>query len=175
MEDYKAKAELIKGLTEEQALLDANKELEAIGKKITKEIEKQKEKDAKLDNFIQWGKEGTIDKIMDGITLGLKNWFAIVYPKVQNWKLVATEYNATMDVADLNGEILDLPLKFIIDALFEDENGDMIIVDWKFKSQLADDDSIKPDYDMQGATYFFGAMTAFSTTPTKAMFIEIKP
>ena len=54
MEDYKAKAELIKGLTDEQALLDANKDLEAIGKKITKEIEKQKEKDAKLDNFIQW-------------------------------------------------------------------------------------------------------------------------
>ena len=42
-----------------------------------------------------------------------------------------------------------MPLKVIIDAVFEDENGDLIIVDWKFKSQLSDDESIKPDYDMQ--------------------------
>lgn len=54
VDEYKAQAETIKGLTDEQALIDANKELEAIGKKITKAIEKAKEKDAKLDNFINW-------------------------------------------------------------------------------------------------------------------------
>lgn len=175
VDEYKAQAEAIKGITEETALLEANKELEAIGKKITKNIEKAKEKDAKLDNLINWGATGTIDKIMDGIQAGLKNWFAIVYPKVKDWKLIATEYNRTLDVADLQWEILDLPLKIIIDAVFEDENWDIIIVDWKFKSQLSDDDSIKPDYDMQWSTYFFGGMSALEKMPTKALFIEIQP
>lgn len=101
VDEYKAKADEIKGITDETALLEANKDLEAIGKKITKAIEKAKEKDAKLDNFINWGATGTIDKIMDGITAGLKNWFSIVYPKVKGWKLIATEYNRTLDVADL--------------------------------------------------------------------------
>lgn len=175
VDEYKAQADAIKGITDETALVDANKELEAIGKKITKAIEKAKEKDAKLDNFINWGATGSIDKIMEGIQAGLKNWFAIVYPKVQNWKLIATEYNRTLDVADLQWEILDLPLKVIIDAVFEDENGDLIIVDWKFKSQLSDDESIKPDYDMQWCTYFFGGMSALDKVPTKAIFIEIQP
>jgi hypothetical protein len=48
-------------------------------------------------------------------------------------------------------------------------------VDWKFKSQLATDESIKPDYDMQGATYYFGAWASFEKTPSKAIFIEIQP
>jgi hypothetical protein len=68
-----------------------------------------------------------------------------------------------------------LPVKIIIDAVFEDENGEHIIVDWKFKGQLTDDEAIKPDYDMQGATYFFGLMSAMNIIAKKAVFIEIQP
>lgn len=57
---------------------------------------------------------------MDGIEIGMKNWFMIVYPKIKNWKLIGSELSKTIDVADLNGEILALPVKVIIDAVFED-------------------------------------------------------
>jgi len=45
--------------------------------------------------------------------------------------------------------VLDLPVKFIVDAVFEDEDLDLIIVDWKFKGLLSSDETIKPEYDMQ--------------------------
>lgn len=175
VDDYRKKAEEIKGITVVEDIQKSEKDLEKIWEKIKKFIEKEKEKDAKLDDFINYGATGTIEKIMDGIDAGMKNWFSIVYPKVKSWKFIASEFNRTLDVCDLNGEILDLPLKFIIDAVFEDENWDLIIVDWKFKGTLSDDTSIKPDYDMQGATYFFGGLAGFSQKPKKAIFIEIQP
>ena len=175
VDDYKKEAEKIKDLTVVEEIQKAEKDLEKVGDKIKKAIEKHKEKDAKLDDFIQWGVTGSIDKIMDGIQIGLSNWFTFVYPKVKNWKLIWVEFEKTLDCADLNGEILDLPLKVIIDAVFEDENWDLIIVDWKFKGTLSDDDSIKPDYDMQGVTYFFGGWTILWKKPKKALFIEIQP
>lgn len=175
VDDYKKKAEEIKKLEVVDEIKKAETDLEKIWEKIKKAIEKHKEKDAKLDDFINWGATWTYEKIMEGITFGVSNWFDQVYPRVKNWKLIGVEFERTMDVCDLNGEILDLPLKFIIDAVFEDENGDLIIVDWKFKWTLADDTSIKPDYDMQWATYFYGGMTAFGKKPKKAIFIEIQP
>lgn len=175
VDDYTKKANEIKEISIMDQVQEAEKELEKIGDKIKKAIEKHKEKDAKLDDCIQWWATWSLDKIMDWIDIGLKNWFTFVYPKVKNWKLIWVEFERTLDVADLNGEILELPLKVIIDAVFEDENWDLIIVDWKFKSMLADDDSIKPDYDMQGVTYFFGGWTIFGKKPKKAMFIEIQP
>lgn len=175
VDDYKKKAEEIKKLEVVDEIKKAETDLEKIWEKIKKAIEKHKEKDAKLDDFINWGATWTYEKIMEGITFGVSNWFDQVYPRLKNWKLIWVEFERTLDCADLNGEILELPLKVIIDAVFEDENWDLIIVDWKFKSQLSDDDSIKPDYDMQGTTYFFGWWTIFGKKPKKAMFIEIQP
>ena len=173
--DYTAQAEAIKEIAQLDDVKEAEKELETIWESIKKAIEKHKKKDDKLDDFINWGATGTISKIMEWIEFGMQNWFSQVYPTVAGWKLIGTEYNQTMDVCDLDGEVLDLPLKFIIDAVFEDEKWDIIIVDWKFKSQLSDDESIKPDYDMQGATYFIGALTAFGKRAKKAIFVEIQP
>lgn len=175
VDEYKKKAEQIKDLEVVEDVKKWEDELEKIWVKIKKAIEKHKEKDQKLDDFINWWATGTIAKIIDGITFGMKNWFDQVFPVVKDWKLVGVEYNQTMDVADLNGEILEMPLKFIVDALFEDQYWNLIIVDWKFKGTLSDDTSIKPDYDMQGATYFFGVMSAMGKKPTKAIFIEIQP
>lgn len=112
---------------------------------------------------------------MDGIQKGMTNRFTFVYPKIKDWKLIATEYNTTTDVEDLTGAILALPVKTIIDAVFQDENGEYVIVDWKFKSQLTDGESIKPDYDMQGATYIFGLMGGMRVVAKRAIFIEIQP
>lgn len=174
VDDYKKLAEEInamwENIPEEKAV-----ELEKAGEKIKKCITKHQKKDAKLDDFIKYGSTWSIDKILDGIKIGLENFFNLVYPKVKNWKLLGTEYNQTMDVCDLDWVILDLPLKFIIDAVFEDENWDLIIVDWKFKSQLSDTEILKPDYDMQWSTYFFGCFTAFGKKPKEAIFIEVQP
>lgn len=154
---------------------EKDKEIEEIGYDITIAISKHKKKDRKLDDFIKYGATGSIEKILDGIEMGLKNFFDMVYPTIKNWKLISAEYNQTMDVCDLDWEILDLPLKFIVDAVFEDENWDLIIVDWKFKGLLSWDEAIKPEYDMQWSTYFFWCLTAFEKRPKKALIIEIQP
>lgn len=112
---------------------------------------------------------------MEKINMGIINWFQQVYPKIMNWKFISSEYNRTLDITDLNGEILDLPCKIIVDCIFEDENGETIIVDWKFKGQLSNEESIKPEYDMQGCTYFFGVWAGLAKKPKKAVFIEIQP
>lgn len=175
VDEYTKKANEIKEISIMDQVQEAEKELGKIWEKIKKAIEKHKEKDAKLDDFIQWWVRWSFEWVMESIEIGMKNWFTLVYPKIKNWKLIWVEFERTLDCADLNGEILELPIKVIIDAVFEDENGDLIIVDWKFKSQLSDDESIKPDYDMQGTTYFFGWWTIFGKKPKKAMFIEIQP
>lgn len=150
-------------------------DLESLENTIKETIEKAKKKDEKLDDFINYGKTWSIESIMEGIERGIKNWFDWVYPKVKNWTLIGSELERKMDVLDLNGEPLTLPIKFIIDAIYEDENDDLIIVDWKFKSELSNDTSVKPEYDMQGSTYCFGTNTAFDRMPIKALFIEIMP
>jgi len=177
VDEYRAKMDEIKAITatDVDTMKTAKKEATKIETKIKKAIEKHKAKDEKLDDFINWWKTGTMEGIFEGIEYGISNWFSQVYPRVKGWKFIGAEFERTIPVADLSGEILEVPLKFIIDALFEDENSDLIIVDWKFKGKLSDDTSIKPDYDMQGTTYFFGCMTAFGKKPIKALFIEIQP
>ena len=175
VDEYKTQADIIKDLKDLWELESSNKTLEAIEDKIQKVIKKHKKKDWWLDDFIKWWATGDIDKIMDGIQKGMTNWFTFVYPKIKDWKLIATEYNTTTDVEDLTGAILALPIKTIIDAVFQDENGEYVIVDWKFKSQLTDGESIKPDYDMQGATYIFGLMGGMRVVAKRAIFIEIQP
>jgi len=152
-----------------------DKEIEEIWEKIKKAISKHKKKDEKLDDFIKYGTTWSIEKILEGIEMWLKNWFAFVYPKVKNWKLISAEYNQTLDIFDLDWVVLDLPVKFIVDAVFEDEDLDLIIVDWKFKGLLSSDETIKPEYDMQWSTYFFWCFTAFEKRPKKALIIEIQP
>lgn len=54
----KKQAEIIKDIAVVEDVQKAEKELEKIGDKIKKTIEKHKEKDDKLDDFIQWGVTG---------------------------------------------------------------------------------------------------------------------
>lgn len=154
---------------------ELDKKIEKIDQDIVLAIRKHKRKDQKLDDFIRYGTTGSIEKILDWIDKGLRNFFEMVYPTIENWKLISAEYNQTLDVCDLDWVVLDLPVKFIVDAVFEDENGDLIIVDWKFKGQLSWDEAIKPEYDMQWSTYFFGCLTAFEKKAKKALIIEIQP
>lgn len=175
VDDIKKINEEINNITTVERSIELEAEKATIMEKINEAIAKHREKDEKLDDFIQWGVKGSYESIMEGIEIGMRNWFTIVYPKVKAWKLIGSELSKTVDIADLNGEILALPVKIIIDAVFEDENGDIIIVDWKFKGQLSDDESIKPDYDMQGTTYYFGGWSVLGKKPKKAIFIEIQP
>ena len=177
VDDYAKQAEVVDAIipTDVAEREKAQKALDALEVEIKALILKHKEKDAKLDDFIQYGKEWSIESIMEKINMGIINWFQQVYPKIMNWKFISSEYNRTLDITDLNGEILDLPCKIIVDCIFEDENGETIIVDWKFKGQLSNEESIKPEYDMQGCTYFFGVWAGLAKKPKKAVFIEIQP
>ena len=176
VDEYKALLDEVKGIDDTSLFDDKKKEVKDMETAIKKTIEKHKKKDEKLDNFINWWKEWSIEKIMTGIEWGLKNWFSQVYPKIIDWKLIGTEYNRTLPVTDMEWKELVLPLKVIIDVLFETPEGDIVIVDWKFKSQLKSDEyEFSPEYDMQWSTYFYGVVAWLDQVPTKALFIEVKP
>lgn len=176
VDQYKALLDEVKGIDDTSLFEDKKLEVAEMETNIKKTIEKHKKKDEKLDDFINWWKEWSIEKIMTGIEWGLKNWFSQVYPKIIDWKLLGTEYNRTLPVQDIEWNDLVLPLKVIIDVLFETPEGDIVIVDWKFKGTLMSDEyEFSPEYDMQWATYFHWVVAWLEQVPTKALFIEVKP
>jgi RecB family exonuclease len=98
----------------------------------------------------------------------LKNYFENLPGYTE---ILGIEESETVQICDLDGEVLPLPLKGIMDLITRDKDGNLIIVDHKCVSFFSDLNQTKAQYELQAGAYFFVAWAIFGERP-KAMHFD---
>ncbi len=119
--------------------------------------------------YIDWGKtQNPLTAIIDVETV-VKNYF----DNIPNYKEVLySEVKETVEICDLDGEVLPLPLKWALDLIVRDDQGKICIVDHKWVWSFADLTKWKASYELQAGAYFFIAWAITWERPTKMIFDE---
>lgn len=86
--------------------------------------------------------------------------------------MLYSEIKETVEICDLEGEVLPLPLKWALDLIVRDENGKICVVDHKWVSFFADLEKGKAQYELQAGAYFFIAWAITGERPQKMIFDE---
>ncbi len=125
-------------------------------------------KEAK-SRYIDWGKtQNPLTSQIDVETV-VKNYF----DNIPNYKEVLySEIKETVEICDLEGEVLPLPLKWALDLIVRDAEGKICIVDHKGVSFFADLEKGKAQYELQAGAYFFIAWAITGERPQKMIFDE---
>lgn len=120
--------------------------------------------------YIEWWKtQNPATAILDVETL-IKNYF----DNLPNYKNVLySEIKETIEIFDLDGEVLPLPLKWILDLIIRDDEGNICIVDHKRVGSFTDITKWKASYELQAGAYFFIAWAITGERPKKMIFDEV--
>lgn len=118
---------------------------------------------------VDFGKTGSIAKSLKTVEQGL-NWYRNEAP---SYLPVAVEAKVTAECADLNGEIMPIPLKIVYDLLSE-ETKEIDVVDHKFVSQFEDEEVGSAAFELQAGASFFTVQSKFGRAPKRMIFDQMK-
>lgn len=119
--------------------------------------------------YIDWGSTQNPTSAIIEVEIALNNYF-------ENEPLFAqvlySETKETVQICDLDGEILPLGLKGALDLITKNEKGEVIIVDHKAVWKFADMTKGKASYELQAGAYFFIAWAITWERPKAMHFNE---
>lgn len=118
---------------------------------------------------IEFGKTGSPDKSLKIVEQALKFYRA----EMPEYFPTHIEARVTVQCADLNGEVLPVPIKAVYDLLSERED-EIDIVDHKLVTTFGDDDDGSPAFELQAAACFFTAWAQFGKKPARMIFDQVK-
>lgn len=119
--------------------------------------------------YIDWGKTQNPATALLDVETVVKNYF----DNLPNFKQVLySEIKETVEICDLEGEILPLPIKWVLDLIVRDEDDKICIVDHKWVSFFADLTKWKASYELAAGAYFFIAWAITGERPAKMIFNE---
>lgn len=131
-------------------------------------ITEEQEQEAKR-KYIDWGKTQNHNTALADVETVVKNYF----DNIPNYKEVLySEIKETVEICDLDGEVLPLPLKWALDLIVRDDEGNICIVDHKWVWSFADLTKWKASYELQAGAYFFIAWAITGERPKKMIFDE---
>lgn len=121
-------------------------------------------------SYIDWWKTQNQTTALIDLEILIKNYF----DNLPNYKEVLySEINETVEICDLDGEVLPLPLKWVIDLIIKDDQENICIVDHKSVSSFTDLTKWKAIYEIQAGAYFFIAWAITWQRPKKMIFDEV--
>lgn len=119
--------------------------------------------------YIDWGKTQSPATAIIDVETVVKNYF----DNIPNYKEVLySEIKETVEICDLDGEVLPLPLKWALDLIVRDDEGNICIVDHKWVWSFEDLTKWKASYELQAGAYFFIAWAITGERPKKMIFDE---
>lgn len=118
---------------------------------------------------VDFGKTGSTDKSLKVVEQALKFY----QNELPEYKPVHIEAKITTECADLNGEILPIPLKIVYDLVGETE-ANLEIVDHKLVTTYQDEDKGSAAFELQAGSSFFTAWAKFGRQPSRMIFDQVK-
>lgn len=129
----------------------------------------QEEIEAARKKYIDWGSTQSPASALLEVEIALNNYFENE-PKMA--QVLYSETKETVQICDLDGEILPLGLKGQLDLITKNEKGEIIIVDHKAVWSFADIEKGKATYELQAGAYFFIAWAITWERPKAMHFNE---
>jgi len=118
---------------------------------------------------VDFGKTGSPDKSLKVVEQALK-FYRAEFPEYMPLHI---ESKITTECADLNGEILPVPLKIVYDLVTERE-GALEIVDHKLVTTYQNEDEGSAAFELQAGSSFFIAWAKFGRQPARMIFDQVK-
>lgn len=120
---------------------------------------------------IQWSKQVTPESCIEALNTSLKNYFETGIYK--NAKTISTEISETVTFTNLEGEIMPVPLKGIIDRVVSIPELGEGMTDYKFVWKLSDTSKPEPSYEIQAGVLYFIYYGLKGKAPDFIIFEEI--
>jgi len=149
--------------------IKAEYEIKVIKETILKKVNDFEMLQEAENKYIKWGKTWSLEDCEDKVCLAIQNYF----DNLPNYTPLYIEYKETIDFIDMEGQEMPLPIKWVIDLIAEDENGDIVIVDHKIVSGFSDPEEDSAAFEMQAGAYFFIAQAITWKIPKKMIFDEV--
>lgn len=127
-------------------------------------IREQIEKEA-----IEWGKTITEEKAREQLTFAISNYLA----NLDGSETISTEIMETVQFTDLEGNIMPLPLKGIIDRIERNQEGEEGLRDYKIVAMFSDPNEKNAAYELQAAAFYYVFQGLKGYPPKFAIFEEV--
>lgn len=137
-----------------------------------KEIDPEQEstiKDQIEKEAIEWGKTVTEEKAREQLTFAISNYLA----NLDNSETISTEIMETVQFTDLEGQIMPLPLKGIIDRIERNEIAEEGLRDYKIVAMFSDPNEKNAAYELQAASFYYVFQGLKGYPPKFAIFEEV--
>jgi hypothetical protein len=118
---------------------------------------------------IEWSKTVDEEKCREQLATAIRNYIE----NADTSTTVATETMETVEFRDLEGEIMPLPIKGVIDRLETHPEHGQGLRDYKFVASFSDQDSRNAGYELQGAAYYFVYQGITGRAPDYVIFEEV--
>lgn len=115
------------------------------------------------------GKTGSLEKTIEDVNQAITNYLRAV----PNYIPLGVEVKETVNFVDLDGDMMPLALKGVLDLPAETPDGDPIIVDHKVVSVFIDDDVEAGAYEIQAGAYYLIYQAITGKRPKKMIFDQI--
>lgn len=119
---------------------------------------------------VDFGKTGSTDKSIKVVEQVLRFYRA----ELPQYVPVHVESKVTTECADLNGEILPIPLKIVYDLVANPDLSALEIVDHKLVTTYKDEDEGSAAFELQAGSSFFTAWAQFGRQPCRMVFDQLK-
>jgi hypothetical protein len=117
---------------------------------------------------IEWSKTIDEQKAREQLSIAVKNYIE----NADNSETISTEISETVEFTDLDGEVMPLPLKGIIDRIERSELGEGLR-DYKIVASFSDQNERNAGYEMQAAAFYFVYQGIKGKAPEYAIFEEV--
>lgn len=119
---------------------------------------------------VDWGKTGSIEKSLKDLNKTI-DFFDLYCSGLTG--VLSTEVSVTTNFS-IKGSTAPLPLKAITDLVRKDEDGNLILIDWKTVSAFANPDEEVPLLIMQAIFNFYTINAKYGKAPVRMDYYQIK-
>ena len=125
---------------------------------------------ATTSNDIDWGKTGSLEKSIRDLNKSM-DYFDLYCSGLTG--VLGTEVSNTV-YFELNGVKAPLPLKAITDLVRKDEDGNLILIDWKTCTSFSEPTTDDPLLIMQAIFNYYTCSAKYGSSPTRMDYYQIK-
>lgn len=125
---------------------------------------------AATSSQIDWGKTGSLEKSLKELNSAI-NFFDLYCSGLAG--VLGTEVSVTTSF-QINGITAPLPLKAITDLVMKDNDGNLILVDWKTVTSFSSHDKEDPLLIMQAIFNYYTCESKYGKSPVRMDYYQIK-
>jgi len=118
---------------------------------------------------IEWSKSVNEEKAREHLDIAVRNYVR----NADTSTTISTEVMETVEFSDLDGDIMPLPLKGIIDRIERHPEHGEGLRDYKFVAGFSNPDERNAGYELQAAAFYFVYQGIRGKAPEYAMFEEV--